>query len=428
MKHRVREFELAGGARGLVIDVPGTAVVSLQLRFNSGFQFANAQRYEVPHVMEHLLATVTKNHPGPNEFHIEATKNGAYLNASTSTDVNAYIYECADFELDRILDLAQEQLTAPLFDQKPLEAEIGNVKEELSRNTTQHGSVCAVQLGERAFPKLWQGYEQRIAHLPQIQTEHVRSHYEQTHTAANARFVVAGHFPDGGEKVAKRLDACYAKLKVGERLERNRQLGLGLSTPVTTPRDIAQLYYRVVLYFGELDSAEWRVLMILHMVLVGGFASRVLGQARQRGLAYHVSGAGQAEPGNSSFGFGGFVTPEHATELFDLMTREFNEVAAGKLSAQEVRAAQDLMIGQIKRSTQTPGDLLSWYMDRYDQAGEIRGFDTTLEQMRAVKPEDVTAVAAKAAATGRQGISFVGQVDDRRAADYAEILAGMKAV
>lgn len=428
MRHRVREFELAGGARGLVIDVPGTAVASLQLRFNSGFQFARPERYEVPHVMEHLLATVTKKHPGPNEFHIAATKNGAYVNASTSTDINGYIYECADFELDRILDLAEEQLTAPLFADKPLAAEISNVKEELSRNTTQHGSVCAVQLGERTFPKLWQGYEERIAHLAEIRSAHVQTHYVQTHTAANARFVVAGHFPDGGEKVAKRLDACYAKLPVGERLERSQAVGLGLDRPVTTPRDIAQLYYRVMLYFGELGDSEWRALMLLHMVLVGGFASRVLGQARQRGLAYHVAGAGHAEPGNSSFGFGGFVTPDHAMELFKLMTVEFTAVAEGKLSTQEVKAAQDLMVGQIKRSTQTAGDLLGWYMDRYDQAGEIRDFDGTLALIRTVRPEEVAAVAAKAAASGRQGISFVGQADEQRGQDYMHILSGMKSV
>src|SRR5205814_1094132 len=111
MKHRVIEHHVAGGASGLVIDVPGSDVVSLQVRFNSGFQFADRKLYEVPHVMEHLLATVTRKHPGPNQFYIEAQKNGAYVNATTSVDANGYVYECADFELDRIVGLVEEQLT-----------------------------------------------------------------------------------------------------------------------------------------------------------------------------------------------------------------------------------------------------------------------------------------------------------------------------
>jgi predicted Zn-dependent peptidase len=67
-----------------VIHVPGCDVVSLQVRFNSGFQFANFSKYEVPHVMEHLLASVTQKHRKTNEFMIDVQRNGAYVNATTS--------------------------------------------------------------------------------------------------------------------------------------------------------------------------------------------------------------------------------------------------------------------------------------------------------------------------------------------------------
>src|SRR5580704_6424130 len=122
MKHHITEHKLPSGAQGLVIDVPGSNVVHLQVRFNSGFQFADPKRYEVPHVLEHVMATVTKKHPGPNEFHIDAQKNGAYVNAFTSTDANGYVYECADFEMNRIVDLTCEQLTEPLFNKQSVQA------------------------------------------------------------------------------------------------------------------------------------------------------------------------------------------------------------------------------------------------------------------------------------------------------------------
>src|SRR4051812_24084024 len=115
MKHRVTEHILGSGAKGMVIDVPGSAVVSLRVTFHSGDQFADEAAYEVPHIMEHLLATVTKRRSEPNAFMIEAQKNGAYVNASTSADANEYVYECAEFELDRIIDLVEEQICEPLF-------------------------------------------------------------------------------------------------------------------------------------------------------------------------------------------------------------------------------------------------------------------------------------------------------------------------
>src|SRR5471030_451671 len=116
MKHNVTDHILPNGAQGLVINVPGSAVVNIRVTFHSGFQFGDPSVYEVPHVLEHLLATVTKKHSQPNAFMIEAQKNGAYVNASTSTDTNEYVYECAEFELDRIIDLIAEQVCEPLFD------------------------------------------------------------------------------------------------------------------------------------------------------------------------------------------------------------------------------------------------------------------------------------------------------------------------
>jgi predicted Zn-dependent peptidase len=422
MKHTVSEHHLEGGAAGLVIDVPGSDVVSLQVRFNSGFQFADPMAYEVPHVMEHVLATVTQKHPGPNEFIIDAQKNGAYVNASTSVDANGYIYECADFELERILDLVEEQLAEPLFAQKPLTAELGNVREELSRNTTQHATVCSVRLAEKTFPHLWLDYEARIAQLGDITPGQVENHYIRTHTSANARFVIAGSFPDGGAKLAKRLGRVFGRLPAGERFVRSQEVGLGLDRPVVTERDIAQLYYRVVMYFGELTEGERRAMTLLRLVLVGGMGSRILGEARRRGLAYGVGGAGHSEPGNSSFGFLGYVTPTNAVELYRLMARQFVAVREGDLKAAELEAAKDLLIGSLKRSTQTPGDILGWYLDPYDEAGEIRDFGHTMNLLRDVRLDEVEAVAAKATAGGRRGMSFLGKVTDAQANKYAELL------
>jgi predicted Zn-dependent peptidase len=423
LKHTVHEYHVSGGASGLIINVPGSDVVSMQFRFNSGFQFASPKTYELPHVLEHLLASVTKRHPGPNEWNIEASKNGAYVNAMTSTDINGYIYECADFELERMVGLVEEQLAGPLFDDQPLSSEIGNVREELSRNTTIHGNVCMLMLAQAAYPKLWLDYETRISQLPRITVPAMEQHYLDTHTAANARFFLAGDFGKADQtKWVQRLDRLFAQLPKGERLRRSRDIGLGTPRPLVAKHEINQVYYRVMLYFGELSEPERRALVLLRMVLAGGFGSRVYGEARRRGLAYSVASVGHAEPGNSGFGFGGYVTPDNALPLFELIAREYAAVKNGGLTGAELEEAKDLIVGQIKRGTQTPGDLLGWYIERYDEAGEIRDFEKELSLLREVRQDEVIAVARKAAAGGRLGLSFVGAVDEPTAQKYAKVL------
>lgn len=422
MKHTVHEHKLASGASGLVVDVPGSSVVNLRVTFHSGFQYADPSSYEVPHIMEHLLATVTKKYAKPNEFMIEAQKNGAYVNASTSADTNEYIYECAAFELDRIIDLVEQQVCEPLFAEKPFEAEKSNVREELTRNTTQHMSVCTMALAAQSAPKLWKEYQDRIAQLDDIQLHQLEEHYERTHTAANARFYLAGHFPDGGAAVAERFGQIFDRLAPGKRLELAHKIGRGGRRPLVTHRDIDQIYYRTGLYFEELDEAGRATLAMMRMIMAGGMGSRVLGEARRRGLAYSVGAMGYAEPGNSTFGFAGYVTPGHAEDLFEVISRSMRDVAAGACTPEELKAASDLIVGSITRSTQTAGDILQWYMDRYDEEGIIRDFEAGLEQLRRVTLEDVTALGQRLMATTERGVSLLGRLDQPQAEVYMESL------
>lgn len=422
MKHQVHEHRLASGARGLVVDVPGSAVVNVRVTFHSGYQFSDHASYEVPHIMEHLLATVTQRHSQPNAFMIDAQKNGAYVNASTSADTNEYIYEFAAFELERMLNLIEEQVCEPLFAEEPFTAETSNVREELTRNTTQHMSVCSMALAEKSYPQAWLGYEARISQLKNIRLAQLEEHYGRTHTAANARFYVAGAFADGGREVAQRLERIFARLPRGQRLLPSRARGKDVPLPVVNERDIDQIYYRSGIYFGELTDHERCALSILRMLMVGGMGSRVLGEARRRGLAYSVGAMGHSEPGNSSFGFGGYVTPVHADDLFEVIARHMTAVAAGEATPDELAAAQDLLVGSITRSTQTAGDILSWYTDRYDEADEVRDFDAGLAELRTVTLGEVTKLAQVIVAAKPRGASFVGRVSAGQAAKYASVL------
>jgi predicted Zn-dependent peptidase len=409
MKHSVTRHEIGRGAKGLLVNVPGVSVVSLELRFNSGYEFAERDHYEVPHVMEHVLATQTAKHSGPNEFMVEAQKNGAYVNAGTTARVNSYTYECAGFELDRILDLLEEQVTQPLFTPEKLQAELANVKEELTRNTTQHAAVCALNLAAKAQPWLWMEYEARLRQLSTITTGMMEQHFRRTHTAGNARFVLAGALADK-DTVVKRLGRLFEQLPEGERLENNRAIGQKLDDPVVMDRDIAQLYYRVVRYLGEVSARERAAMILLRSLLVGGMGSRVLGEARERGLAYGVGGVGHIELGNSSFGFGGYVTPEHAEPLFELIGREFGEIANGGVRAAELEASKRLVVGSVLRATQTAGDLLGWYINPFDDSEQVRDFEVELEQIQTIRLDEVTALAKRVVNEGRFASSFVGRV------------------
>ncbi len=422
MKHTVTEYQLTNGTRGLFIDIPGTDVFNVVIRFNSGFQFADPEVYELPHVMEHLMATSTEKYPGQIEFFIGATKNGAFVNAYTSFDTNEYVYECADFELDRILDLIEEQLVRPRFSAESLAAELGNVREELSRNLAEHSSLCSILLGERAFPQEVLNFSTRIDQLPDITLEKIEAYYIKAFTASNARFYLAGDISNKGQRLKERFGKIFDQLPKGNELVLSQAIGRNVIEPIVIPREIAQIYYRVSWFLDELSEPETKAMVALRLALTGGMGSRILGEVRRGGLAYGVTGKSAVDNGNSSFGFEGYVTSENAIAVFKIIAKHIGEVLTGKLTNTEIDASKRLGIGSTKRSSQTVGDALDWYLGRYERDRSINDFDRYLSELDDVTAERVTEVTKRIFTYGHHGISFVGDITDAKAKKLIKIL------
>jgi hypothetical protein len=87
MQHEVFEHDL-GGAKGLVVHVPSSRVMTLNIRFNSGYQFGDFKIYEMPHVLEHIVGGCTTNFPELLSLKVEIQKNGAWRNAFTNPLAN----------------------------------------------------------------------------------------------------------------------------------------------------------------------------------------------------------------------------------------------------------------------------------------------------------------------------------------------------
>jgi predicted Zn-dependent peptidase len=86
MKHTVEEIRLKNGARGLLIDVPGATVMTMQFQFRAGNRYAKSKDIEqVAHIMEHMAFGANAKFKSEHEFESEFTKNGALRNAYRTT-------------------------------------------------------------------------------------------------------------------------------------------------------------------------------------------------------------------------------------------------------------------------------------------------------------------------------------------------------
>lgn len=383
MNHTVEEVHLKNGAKGLLINVPGATVMSMQFHFRAGNRYTKAKDIEqVAHIMEHMAFGANSRYKTEHEFESEFTKNGAYRNAYTSDLSMVYEADCADFEWDRIIDLQKLAICRPRFNDVELQAEKGNVRSELTNYLNDHHRLLwpRVQqlLGEDVLT-----YRQSLPTIGNVTLADVREHHRRTHTTRNMRFVVAGKLR-GRKAEIKRLIEEF-QLPEGERFTVPRDELTSANPSVIRRKDATNLTFNWSMAIPrELSDEELDAMHYLNHILTGTMYSRIFGAARQKGLAYNVSAHVGAGYYDSSWDIIGQVNHETAGDLFDIITREIRCVLDGKIDQAEIEAAKSFALGRYQMGAQTVSQISSFYTGRYFADDFIKNYGAVPEMIKNV--------------------------------------------
>jgi len=383
MNHTVEEVHLKNGAKGLLINVPGATVMSMQFHFRAGNRYTKAKDIEqVAHIMEHMAFGANARYKTEHQFESEFTKNGAYRNAYTSDLSMVYEADCADFEWDRIIDLQKLAICRPRFNDVELQAEKGNVRSELTNYLNDHHRLLwpRVQqlLGEDVLT-----YRQSLPTIGNVTLADVREHHRRTHTTRNMRFVVAGKLR-GRKAEIKRLIEDF-QLPEGERFTVPRDELASANPSVIRRKDATNLTFNWSMAIPrELSDEELDAMHYLNHILTGTMYSRIFGAARQKGLAYNVSAHVGAGYYDSSWDIIGQVNHETAGDLFDIITREIRCVLDGKIDQAEIEAAKSFALGRYQMGAQTVSQISSFYTGRYFADDFIKNYGAVPEMIKNV--------------------------------------------
>ena len=392
MNHTVEEVKLKNGARGLLINIPGATVMSMQFHFRAGNRYAKSKEIEqVAHIMEHMAFGANARFRSESAFEADFTKNGAYHNAYTSDFAMVYEADCADFEWDRILELQRLSICEPRFNEKELEAEKGNVRSELTGYLNDHHRILwpKVQqlLGEDVLT-----YRQGIATINNVTLSDIREHHRRTHTTRNMRFVIAGKLRGRKSDIIRQLEAF--EIPEGERLEVPRDELHKANPNLIRRKDASNVTFGWTMTLPRvLDDEELDALNALNHILTGTATSRIYGKARSRGLAYFVGSYSGASFYDSAWDISGQVNHDTAPALFDIISREFKAVLDGKLTDEEIESAKSFGLGRYQMGAQTVSQISSFYTNGYFNNDLVKDYDKVPDMIRKVTREKIMKVA-----------------------------------
>lgn len=394
MKHTVTEVSLKNGAKGLLVHVPNASVMCYELNFRAGEYLVEPEKWEAPHLMEHILLGANQKYPKARLFQAEIDKNGAYSNASTGVYDITYEAECADFEWDRILDLLILAIAEPLFLEDEFAAEFGNVREELTARSNNHFRHLSLALREH-YGFMAKTDQERLQLMDNVTLEDVRKHYLHTHTTKNLRFVIAGNItPKRRDKAVEMLEN-FSLAKGTSRLALPDERPIRRPEPIYIPnKTVKNLYFYLDTFMKRrMSDPETDALGLVNTMLTETLYSKILGTARERGLVYGMSsGFGQTKH-SSNWWFGAQVSIKNAPALFEIMTAELQKVFAGDIAKEDIEAAKAYSLGRFQRSAQTVSGTAGGYSGRYFFDEGIDDYYQVPQRIKAVTKESIVDIS-----------------------------------
>ena len=409
MKHTVSEIILKNGARGLLVHVPEASVMTFDINFRAGEFLVEPDKWETPHLMEHMLLGANKDFPKARDFHAEFERNGAYNNASTSAYEITYEAECADFEWDRILELLLTAIAKPLFLEEEFKSEFGNVREEMTYRSNNHFRHLSLALRER-YGLQAKTDRERLRLMRNVTVDDVRRHYQRTHTASNMRFIIGGNITPRRREIIEEL---FAEIGLPEGRGR-RTLPNEKPHCLTEPmyirnRTVDNIYFYIDTFMNRrMSDTETDALELLNIVLTETLSSKIFGTARERGLVYHVSSDYGQMRSASNWQFGSQVMPENASALFGIIVEELAKIFAGKLLVKDIEAARGYALGRFQRGAQTVGGTANGYLDRYFFDDVIEDYYQVPKRIKSITKQTMVEVARAMFTEGVWGFGVLG--------------------
>jgi len=385
VRHTVTEIKLKNGAKGLLVHVPDASVMTFDINFRAGEYLVEPNKWEVPHLMEHVLLGANELIPRARDFQAELEKNGAYSNATTGVYDITYEAECADFEWDRVLGLLLMAIAKPLFLEEEFQAEFGNVQEEMAARSNNHFRRLSLEMREK-LGLIAKTDAERLELMQNVSVNDVREHYKRTHHASNMRFLLAGNIkPSRRDAIVNLLEAIELP-HTGKRFALPHEQPKHLQRPVYVPNDaVENLYFYIDTFMKRrLTDPETDALNLANTMLTETLYSKILGTARERGLVYGMSSGLSQTRDASNWWFGAQVSDKNAQPLMQIIVEELTKLMAGDIDDAEIDATKQYALGRFQRSAQTVGGTASGYLGRYFFDEVIEDYYRVPERIRAV--------------------------------------------
>lgn len=427
MYHQKR---MKNGLTLLTVPISGTLATTVLVMVPVGSRYEHRKISGASHFVEHLMFKGTAKRPTSVDISRALDAVGAEYNAFTAKDYTGYYVKINSEREELAFDVLSDMLFASRLDAEEIKKEKGVIVEELRMYEDNPGMAINLLFDRLLFGDCPLGWDEGgdIETVRSMSREDLWNYYRSAYRPDNMVLVVAGKVEKNRiEKLvntyfvqAMEKSSPYGRFPAGKKnINKNDFEKFIWNAPLPLPERIvvkkkAVDQAHVILGFPGLSHDDPRrfTASVLLNILGGGMSSRLFVEVREkRGLAYmvHAGAYGFRDTGAVFIRSG--LDPARLPEALKVIREELNKIKKEKVTAKELKDAEENLAGHTVLSMEESNAQANWYAHQFWFAKEMETPEEVIAKIRRVKASDVQKLAGQLFDEEKMRLAVIGPME-----------------
>ena len=324
-----------------------------------------------------------------------ADRTGGSISITAGLEFASILIHCLESQIDKILEIIEDILLYPSYNQKHLRKYIQRRKNRLKEDLSINEVLAYRKLTEQLFGSNHPyGYNSTAEKYDQISLSSLKEFHQMHYRSGNMKVFLACQHPlEIGEKLTK----LWSKIPAGYTLDYDFEIPevKGGKSEVKAV-NYTQASIRIGKKLFPRNHPDFAGMYFLNTVLGGFFGSRLTSEVREKqGLTYNVFSTIE------TFKMGGFFLAGCETKILnvdrvvDLLFLELEKLRMGLVPESELQLVKNYLFGFFTSMLDGPVNTMELYKLLITEGGSLASFDKMINNFRKIDGDTVVNLANK---------------------------------
>ena len=359
----------------------------LEFNFNAGYN--HSQKAQVPHILEHLIATF------PKETSEKFLRFGSYSNANTFYERTRFFITSPKEFSKECFDILTNSISKMPSSQEDFEIQKKIVETEITNKSIKP----SIQIFEKALKETFPDIKDKEKHLNELKSINltdIQEFYRKNYVKNNLRIIICADFSDTELKYfVKEIDKI------------NLPLGKAptINLPAINQKDFSTLHNsktvdeicKIFHTDQPLTEKERAAFYILMSYLFRPKIGKAFLRGRNTGILYGVNFSPHLNTirNHPFFVVGSKIKPENKNKLKKIFDEEFLKIKSGKIDIQTFETIKQNIRNSEKITRESTEKIVNFYREEFFTYGKVRNCQESLDILDKISTTDLIHIAKK---------------------------------